>query len=177
MNRKEYIRYTRTQLILGVLLVIAIAAGGSIAVVSYLQSRKSGIIPSSIQQHIAFQVYAPSTTSTWAIDTNSISYNSTQGVLSLVVSSSTNTFALEEQQTPSIFTNVAQYYPTLLSKLNVYGNFQTGLGTVELTKPTELHGGQTAVLNSAGTLLFVRPKSNLTNGQWNKFFSSIVVIK
>jgi len=165
------------QLIIGVLLVVAVATGGTIAAVLYVQSRQSGVISSSIQQHIAFQIYAPIDTSAWAINRSSIAYNSSQGVLSLSVSSPTNTFVLEEQQTPDIFTNVSQYYPTLLSKLNVYGNFQTGLGTVELTKPTELHGEQTAVLNSAGTLLFVRPKNNLTNGQWGTFFSSLVVTK
>lgn len=156
---------------------IAVVLGCTL-IVMYFQTKTAQIIPNSIQQHVAFQIYGTSSSNNkWTISKGSVSYNNSNGVLSITVIGDNNSFAISEQQTPSVFTDVPQYYPTLLSKLNIYSEVQNGLGTIELTKPSELDGTQTAVLNSGGTLMFVRPKYNLSNSQWNSFFNSLVVIK
>jgi hypothetical protein len=91
--------------------------------------------------------------------------------------SSSNKLYITEQNTPDPFNDIPQYYPTLLGKLNEYSEIQTSIGTVALTHPTELKGGQSAVSNTHGTLMFVRPQNNLSDSQWKNFFNSIDVIK
>jgi hypothetical protein len=66
----------------------------------------------------------------------------------------------------------------LVSGLDSYDQLQTGFGTLYLTHPKELHGIQTAVMNtSAGTLVFVRPLHNISSSQWESFFNNLIVIK
>lgn len=143
-----------------------------------LNNKNNEVIPIAIQQRIAFQIFAPnSSNTTWTISNKQVSYNSQQGILSITVTTQRNTLIMDEQQTPQIFTNIPQYYPALLSKLNQYGQFTIGLGTVTLTKPTELHGEQTAVLNSGGTLIFVRPTHNLSISEWTDYFNSLIVLR
>jgi hypothetical protein len=51
------------------------------------------------------------------------------------------------------------------------------IGTVKLTKPTELKGGQSAISRSGGTLLFAHPERNMTDTLWKDFFNSLEIVK
>lgn len=173
-----YYTYTHSQLFLGVVLLIIFAAGLTYGIMRFVISRQQSIIPSAIQEHIAFQILAPNTSSKiWKMPKNLINYDTQQGTLSITTIGDHNELVMSEQQTPQIFTNIPQYFPTLLGKLNQYGQFQTSLGDVELTHPTELHGNQTAVLNSSGTLVFVRPQYNLSVSQWTSYFNNLIVVR
>jgi type IV secretory pathway VirB3-like protein len=178
LQARRYVHFTRLQLLSGVCVIFVVAVVGTCGVILFLRSKSAPIIPVAIQQHLTFQAYVPnSANKTWTIATKSISYDNQHDVLSLKAVSSNSTVILEEQQTPQVFSNVPQYYPSLMSKLNQYANVSSSLGTVDLTLPSELHGGQTAVLNTSGTLLFARPLHNMSNAQWITFFNDLIVTK
>lgn len=93
-------------------------------------------------------------------------------------SSQTNTqLTITQQATPSVFSDVPQYFPTLITRLNEYSSFGSIYGTVHLTKPKELNGQQQAVLNTSGTLMFVHPSHNLSDDTWRRFFNGLQVVK
>lgn len=144
----------------------------------YINLNGYQVIPKTIMQHIAYQVYIPiKDSSLWKISKESIKYDGNQNLLSMTIMSTDNQVYITEQNTPAIFTDVPQYYPALLDKLNQYAAIQTNLGEVALTHLKELNGGQTAVYNLHGTLMFARPKNNLSNTEWQQLFNSLIVIK
>jgi hypothetical protein len=178
MRRKKYKYFTSMQLFSGIILIAIVAAGATYGVIYFLNSRSPTIIPASIKQHIAFQVLAPNISSgVWTVPENLVSYNKSQGVLSLTAVSSSNKMVLSEQPTPQIFTNIPQYYPTLVSGMRSYAQLQVGLGTLYLTHPKGLGGTQTAVMNTSGTLLFIRPLHNMSASEWQSFFNNLIVIR
>ncbi len=177
LKRITYRTFTRTQLIFGGSILVIFGSTITFFIIFFVSSRNNSIIPQTLQQHIAFQIYAPNTKqSPWTVPKNSVTYNDQTGILTIVANSASNSMSMSEQQSPQIFTNIPQYYPTLLNKLNEYNQVQSNLGTVALTKPTELHGEQTAVLNSNGTLVFVRPKHNISEPDWTNFFNNLIVV-
>lgn len=178
MKQKKYKYFTNVQLYCGIACIIALAIGLTYFVTNYVNSKHSSEIPAAIEKHIAFQVFAPSVPGdTWTVPEDLIRYNTSQGLLSITTVSNSNQIVLSEEPTPQIFANIPQYYPTLISGLNSYDQLQIGLGTIYLTHPKELHGGQTAVMNTSGTLVFARPLHDLSNSQWESFFNNLVVIK
>lgn len=180
MRRRKYVHFTKVELLLGISLLVIVVGALTYAVVRYVYNHRSTAIPQSIAQHVAFQIYVPSPTNkSWSALEPSVRYNSQTSVLSITTQTQakTNDIILDEQPTPDVFTNIPQYYQSLLSKLNEYGQIQTNFGSAYLTHPTELHGGQTAVLNSSGTLLFARPLRSLSKSQWTAFFNDLIVDK
>jgi hypothetical protein len=178
MQRKKYKYFTDVQLLFGVVIIVAIAIGSTYAIIYFLDFRSTSVLPASIKQHIAFQVFAPNTSAhIWTVPENLVSYNDSQGVLSITAVSDSNKMVLNEQPTPQIFTNIPQYYPTLVSGLHSYDQLQVGLGTLYLTHPKQLNGIQTAVMNSGGTLVFVQPLHNISASQWESFFNNLIVMK
>lgn len=176
MHYRLGVHKSRTQLRISVI-ILALAIG-SLVILKYSSDRTAGIIPTSIKQQIVFQIYVTANgDKQWTTDKQSVKYDASQGILSYTAKSATNSLYVTEQLTPSQFTDIPQYFPTLVSKLNEYSEIQTNLGTVALTHPTELNGVQTAVINTAGTLMFIKPKVNLTDSQWASFINSLNVIK
>jgi len=140
-------------------------------------SKKEQILPSSILKKIAFQVYVPPQGDTWSLDSDSVKYNNEEGILTYTMLSGGISAYITEQNTPDQFNDIPQYYPALLGKLNQYSQIETKIGTVALTSPTELKGGQTAVLNSHGTLMFIKPTKKLSDNEWKQLINSFEVIK
>jgi hypothetical protein len=144
-----------------------------LAVALLLTHKQASPLPKTVTSRISFVVYYPSkewqTASAQATYANSIlRFTSERFGVQL---------SFSEQATPQVFNDVPQYYPSLLSKLNQYANLGTANGTVYLTKPKELQGGQTAVLNNSGTLLFVRPSQNMSSDEWRRLFNTMHVLK
>lgn len=83
------------------------------------------------------------------------------------------TLSFTEQATPESFTDVPQVYDKLIEKLRGYSTFDSVNGKVDLTMPEELKGVQTAVMNSRGTLIFVRPSKALSANDWRQVFNSL----
>ena len=84
---------------------------------------------------------------------------------------------VSEQSTPESFVDIPQAYDKLVNAMNEYQKFDTDVGTVHLTHPKELAGKQAGVMNAKGTLMFLKPDSDLSDDQWRKLFSSLEVIK
>ena len=176
MGQRSYFHASRRRLLLFVIIISIVLTTILFGVLNYANLDNSRVIPSAIKRKISYQVYVPSKQATeWKISSESIKYDDKQGLLSMTIISSNNKLFVAEQNTPAQFTDIPQYYPALLSKLSQYSVIQTNLGEVTLTHPKELNGDQTAVLNSHGCLLFVRPQNNLTDAQWLQFFNTLVI--
>jgi hypothetical protein len=84
---------------------------------------------------------------------------------------------LSEQPTPEQFNDFPDLFEKLLGGMGKYKSIDVELGTVHLTRPPSLKGGQTAVMNTKGTLLFVKPDKDLSEAEWRLFFQSLEVDK
>jgi hypothetical protein len=163
-----YLKNRRLLFTVGVVVLISLIVG----MIGYIQ-RSSSPFPQSMARAITFVVYYPA--KTWQTDTAHATF--TNGVVNFTTRGTTATISITEQATPAVFNDIPQYYPALLTKLNQYENFGTINGTVYLTKPTELAGRQSAVLNNNGTLLFARPNHNMNVDDWRRFFNSMSTIR
>ncbi len=144
------------------------------SIISFFVLRTINPLPKNIVKEIAFVYVLPAN---WSIKQDSVRYK--DAVLSFRATDpeSTNEMSITQQSTPEVFTDVPQYYPTLLDRLNRYKTFESANGVVYLTKPTELKGAQQAVMNSKGTLMFAHPVRNMTDDEWQRFFNSLESFK
>lgn len=126
------------------------------------------------QKKVGFTIFAPaSDNKTWQLDKENIEYDATAGVITLHILRDANKIVMSEQATPPPFTDIPNYNSIFLSKLNEYQELTVSLGTIELTHPTELKGGQSAVMNTRGTLMFLHPDTNLSDDDWKSVFNSL----
>jgi hypothetical protein len=138
---------------------------------------QSSPIPKDINQKISHSIFVPAQSSGWRLDKTATSYNNDTGVLNTYLLSRNNRITMTQQNTPQTFKDVPTYYPALLNKLHEYSEIQTSNGTVGLTKPDELKGGQSAVANISDTLMFLHPDHDLTDQQWKQLFNNLDIVK
>lgn len=136
------------------------------------------IMPPSIKKQLSFIVLYPSGNG-FTIDRSSWKYDSSLGLLTYIVTYSSNDtkITVSEQSSPPEFSEVPGTLDTLTTKLNTYSDFDTLDGHVYLTHPTELKGNQSALMNTEGTLMFAKPDKNLGDDDWRRFFNSLDTIK
>ncbi len=139
----------------------------------WLTHREIGPIQKNVRKQVSFSILEPQPKTAWELDPKSIIYSTKTNVLTMTAESQNITISINEQAQPDTFNDVPQYYSSLLNKLNQYVDLHTDIGTITLTHPKELNGGQTAVVNLKQTLIFARPSKNLTNSQWKDFFNSM----
>lgn len=132
------------------------------------------ILPKSIVSKANYVLLVPKS-SLVKLDSKSVGYNSNLALLDYQVSYAGSQLIVSQQAAPSMFTDVPATYDKTLASMNQYSHFDSLEGTVYLTKPQQLAGKQAAVLLSKGTLMFVKPSSDLTDEQWRQFFNSLVV--
>lgn len=157
------------------LVLVAVAAAAM-----FLFIREPSLVPKEMLEKINFTVYVPAKSDrhdAWVLVNDSTAFEDNQGVLSLVATSGNNKMFIKEQIVPGTFTDIPNFYNKMLEKLHHYQEIQTSLGTVTLTRPEELQGKQSAVLNAAGTLLFASPEQELSESQWHAFFKQLTVIR
>jgi hypothetical protein len=90
---------------------------------------------------------------------------------------SNNLITISEQSSPPQFSEVPDSYAKLLQSLNQYAVYESANGTFYLTKPTELKGGQAAVMNAKGVLLFAKPTQDLSDKQWKQLFNDLSLVR
>jgi hypothetical protein len=151
--------------------VLILLLGGT-ATFLFIRSRNADPVPRDIKKQTSFTVLETQAKTDWQISPKSVHYNKDVGLLTMTATSDIANLVITEQAQPDVFTDAPQVYPALLNKLNQYQDLHTSIGTVTLTHPKELKGGQTAVANLRQTLIFVRPSRNLTDAQWKDFFNS-----
>jgi hypothetical protein len=133
-------------------------------------------IPPKIQQQLTFTLMLPES-GQFKIDHSSIKYDDQLKVLSFTVAAFGKQVIVSEQPTPDSFTDVPAVYQKVLDGMNDYEDFDVNIGSIHLTVPPQLNGKQAAVLNTKGTLTFVKPSSALSNDQWRQFFTSFTVLQ
>jgi hypothetical protein len=153
-------------------LLAAVAVGG------YLWYKQAHvIIPANIKKQVTFVIFYPQNNSVVQVNKKTLLYEPDKKLLSYTgkFAGSGTSFTLSEQTTPDSFVDIPQAYTKLLSSLNQYDSFGTANGTVALTHPKELNGGESAVMNAKGTLLFVRPSGTVTSDDWRRLFNNLQV--
>jgi hypothetical protein len=159
-KRKNIIVYSI--LILSLLLIAAI----------FLIFHSQKIIPTKYAKQISFIVYWPGDNESRP-DKASIKYSSSTGVISYVDFVNTDKIVIDEQSTPSVFTDFSNYYSDLIAHLNNYDSISTNVGTVYLTLPK---GVNTAISNNHGTLLFASSSQKLSENTWRSIFNGFTAI-
>jgi len=134
-------------------------------------------IPDRIVHQLNFSLMYPDASSGYEVDPSKTSYDASSKVLIFHAKQEGVELIITEQATPDPFNDIPQYYPKLIEKLNGYKDFDSINGSVSLTRPTELKGGQTAVFNGKGTLIFVKPSRALSDDDWRAFFNSLVIAR
>lgn len=157
-----------------VFLIIIVLGGISGGIILFGNANKP--LPKELIEKLEFVVYVP--TGNYSLDQKDIRYDENSKVLSMNIKSKEGFgINLNQQATPETFLDIPDYYPKLLEKLNEYSRVQTSMDTVHLTKPTELKGKQSAVVNYKGTLIFAQPERELSDDDWRKFFNSLEEVK
>jgi hypothetical protein len=163
----------------GIVLLVA----GAAAAITLWPKPATPLFSAPILDQANFDIYYPGGAATgssdWVINRTATTYDKSSGVLSIhgAQNGTSTTMVLTEQATPGVFSDVPTQYSKMLSSLNEYNELQTPFGTIALTHPTELAGGQTAVVNKGSTLVFARPSANLSDGQWQAFFNSLRIFR
>ena len=135
-------------------------------------------IPTDIRKQLSFGVYYPQDKSILDVNKKSFGYDSETSVLSFTGKRSNGTkVSFNEQATPDNFVDIPQIYDKLVESLHPYTSFDSVNGKVSLTHPAELKGGQSAILNAQGTLMFVRPDHDLTDTEWRQLFTDLHLIR
>jgi len=173
----------RSALILTVLMLGIIAAAGGVLLWWNNVNGNNTVISKQILSEANFTIFYPKvaakTASDWQLEKDLTTYDKNSGVLTLhaTQASTGKQIVLNEQPMPGAFTDVPTQYSKMLSTLNEYNELQIGFGTVALTHPKELNGGQAAVANKAGTLIFAKPSANLSDNEWKEFFQSLHILR
>jgi len=131
-------------------------------------------IPGPIKRQLTSTLILPNT-SRYPVDRATTKYDAKIKQLTFNSTAFSQDVVVSEQPTPDSFTDVPQVYQKVLESMSDFADFDTGIGTVHLTRPANLGGKQAAVLNAKGTLLFAKPSSDLTEDQWRQFFNSVDV--
>ena len=175
MERKVIVRTSRKALFVTIAVIVMIVLAG---VVIFAQAKSEQLIPENIKKQLSFNVILPTDTETSKIDKTSIKYSADEKLLAYEVNlSDGNKLVVSEQPSPESFIDAPQSYDKLIGSLQQYAAFDTQKGRVFLTKPENLKGGQTAVMNSSGVLLFIRPEKALTEDAWKQLFNNIEIVK
>lgn len=136
------------------------------------------VVPPGIKKQLSIAVLYPKD-SAFAIDHSSWKYDKSLGLLTYLVRDKDNNakITVSEQSSPPQFSEVPGTLDALTSKLNTYADFDSINGHAYLTHPKELKGGQSALMNAKGTLMFAKPDKNLSDSDWRKFFNAIDIVR
>ena len=127
-------------------------------------------LPPELQKQVRFPVLVPD--SGIAVSEGSYKYDPAQGVLSFTGAFADGqqvTFA--EQQAPSSFTDIPNFYEQFLQKMYDYQSFDCLAGTMHLTHPKG--AGQAAVMSAKGTLLFARVSRDESSETWRSVCNAL----
>lgn len=168
---RKYI-LTRTALVITVIVAAAIA--GAVIVQGIVSSR---VLPPEISRQITYGVYYPQG-DVVSVDRSSIAFQADADLLTYKVAlPEGGTLTVNQQPTPESFVDIPQAYDKLVTTLMPYASFDSLHGKVALTRPKELQGDQSAVMNAKGTLMFVRSSDQLSEDQWRRIFNSFEIIQ
>lgn len=166
---------TRKKLALTVVTIVVLL--GAATGYTVLKNNRKITSVKGLTTELTFPVIQPKATSSFRVDQETIKYSESDKVYSYVLNQLGGTkLTVSLQPTPEGFTDAPQVFDKLIEKLRGYSSFDSIQGKVFLTHPVELNGGQTAVMNTKGTLMFVKPEGQLTDDEWKIFFNTLEVV-
>jgi hypothetical protein len=142
---------------------------------AYVNDTRS-VLPSSVTKNVNYDIFVPRDTEKYPVLEESVTHNTDTKVLSYATTVNNKQVTINQQAEPDTFNAPelkVSLYQKLLDKMNQYKEIKTDAGTVTLTHPTELNGGQAAVLDTKGTLLFAQPTVALSDDEWRDFFNDL----
>ena len=146
----------------------------AIVVGSYLLLRPKPFVPKGIESKLSSVTFIP--VSPQVVNQHAtVKYNSNLKLLTYKATVFGVNTVISEQPTPESFTDVPEVYQKVLDSWNQYQAFDTAQGTVYLTRPGGPNANEVGVMNTKGTLMFVKPDKNLTNAQWRQVFNSLQI--
>lgn len=130
------------------------------------------LVPKNVQDQVNFQILVPErSAANFETEKNSVKYDKNAELLTYVIKSKDKTITISQQAYPEIL-----IFDKLIGSLNLYGEVQTQVGKIALTRPKDLNGGQAAVLNyNNQVLIFARPDKDLNETEWREFFNNLKV--
>ncbi len=149
----------------------AVLGASALIVGAFVLLHKSSPIPSNIAKQLTFSAILPAKSGSLIatkIDPSTYKYDPANKLLSFVVTTPSYTMVVSEQNYPDVL-----IYDKLTNGMNPYDEIATKLGKVTLAHPKSLNGGQAAVVNPSGLLVFAKPSRDLTNDEWTRFFNSL----
>lgn len=133
-------------------------------------------IPKAVKDQVSSTLLMPKQDQV-KISRDSAKFDSSLKLLTYTATAFGSSLVVSEQPTPDSFVDIPQVYDKVVTSMGEYESFDVDVGTVHLTRPKDLGGRQAAVLNTKGTLMFVKPASDLSDDDWRRFFGSLTVIK
>ncbi len=152
-----------------------VAAIGLVVILGLVLGPKAAV-PGSIKRQVTSTLLVPQGGDT-QVNRESMKYDSSIKLLTFNAVMGETKMVFSEQPTPDSLNDIPQVFDNLMSSMGQYSSFVTDTGTVNLTRPKELVGKQAAVLNSKGTLMFVKPDKDLSEDQWRKLFKNLAIVK
>lgn len=148
--------------------------GGLVIVLLLVLLHKGPPIPAKISSQLTSTLMLPQDPN-FQVESGTAKYDKGLALLSYDVKAFGSTLTVSEQPTPQSFVDVPAAYQKVIENMNSYEDFNVATGTVYLTTPPQLAGKQAGVLNSSGTLTFVKPSGRLSDAQWRRFFTTFAV--
>ena len=158
-------------------ITIGILIVGGLVIAGLLLFPGKQPIPGSIKSQLSSTLLAP-TAAGYTGSHDTAKYDSSHKLLAFKVTiPGGHSVTVSESPSPSQFTDITGYFNQFINDLGEYENFGTVNGTVYLTHPKNAPQTQVAVLNTDGTLMFVKPDNNISDDQWHAFFNAIQAIR
>ena len=154
----------------------AVIVVGAIVVAVILIAPKPPI-PGDIKKQVTSTIIVPNTSDGSTVDRSKVTYDASLKLLVFPVQVDNIRVVISEQPTPESFTDIPAVYDKVIDSSNEYTKFDVSIGTVNLTRPSDLKGKQAAIMNTKGTLMFAKPDSDLTDDQWRKFFNTMTTVE
>jgi hypothetical protein len=154
-------------------IVVGSVVGIGMFILFTLVFRPKSPVPDSVRGQVTFSIIIPREAEGIQLHPDSIVYDERAKLLSYAASIYGVEAIVSEQPTPESFIDIPEVYTKVVASMQEYAKFESEMGTVYLTKPTNLGGKQAAVTNSKGVLMFVKPARDLTEDQWRRFFLSL----
>ena len=167
-------RFSKTKIAGFILIGLVAVTVSGFFIYKVNNSRHNPTFPTAIKHQAGFVLFYPTDKSILKVDKSTIKFDASNKLVSYITYNSSNSkIIISEQATPETFVDIPTAYDQLIERLQGYSTFESANGKVSLTHPKELKGPQSAVMNSKGTLMFVRPSVNMSDSDWRLLFNSL----
>lgn len=155
--------------------MMGVTAIGLLVIIVMLLGPKPPV-PAEIKRAVTSTLLVPKARDV-VVNRESMKYDSQLNLLTYSAIAYGVKTVVSQQPTPESFIDIPQVYDKVVASMNEYKKFDSDSGTVHLTRPKDLGGKQAAVMNTKGTLMFVKPERDLSEDQWRKLFNNLEIIK